>query len=155
MKLSTKGRYAIIALVDIALQGNDVFVQLSDISMRQNLSINYLEQLFMKLKRHGLVVSRRGPLGGYKLATEPSALRVSTILSAVDESINAFDRGAGASGGKTGSIEQSLCNRLWEGLSAQVYVYMHALRLSDVVENDIIPCGAVTSLLTIVDELNP
>ena len=155
MKLSTKGRYAIIALVDIAMQGADVFVQLSDISVRQNLSVNYLEQLFMKLKRHGLVKSRRGPQGGYKLATEPSALRVSKILSAVDESINAFDRGAGASGGKTGTIEQNLCNNLWEGLSAQVYVYLHATRLSDVAKNEIIPCGAITSLFTIEDELNP
>lgn len=155
MKLSTKGRYAIIALVDIALQGNDVFVQLSDISIRQNLSINYLEQLFMKLKRNGLVKSRRGPLGGYKLAAEPSALRVSTILSAVDESINALERGAGESGGTTGSIEQSLCNQLWEGLSAQVYVYLHATRLSDVAENEIIPCSAITSLFTIEDLLNP
>ena len=109
----------------------------------------------MKLKKHGIVKSRRGPQGGYKLATEPSALRVSKILSAVDESINAFDRGAGASGGKTGTIEQNLCNNLWEGLSAQVYVYLHATRLSDVAKNEIIPCGAITSLFTIEDELNP
>jgi Rrf2 family iron-sulfur cluster assembly transcriptional regulator len=152
MKLSTKGRYAMVALTDIALQNPDTLVTLGDISKRQDISLPYLEQLFVKLRRAELVVSVRGPGGGYRLAKHTSEIRVLDVLSAVDETVDAMHKGAGASGGSSGSRAQSMTNRLWEGLSANVYVYLHQTRLSDVVTNALAPCPAVPSLFDIVDE---
>jgi len=152
MKLSTKGRYAMVALVDIALQGEGALVSLGDISKRQDVSLPYLEQLFVKLRRAGLVESVRGPGGGYKLARCPSEVRVVEILAAVDETVDAMHKGAGASGGASGSKAQSMSNRLWQSLSATVYVFLHQARLSDVVEGGLAPCPAVPSLFAVVDE---
>ena len=152
MKLSTKGRYAMVALADIALAGEGALVSLADLSKRQNLSLAYLEQLFARLRRAGLVESVRGPGGGYKLSRPASEIRVVEVLSAVDEAVDAMRPGAGASGGMSGSRAQSLTNRLWEGLSANVYVFLHQTRLSDVVGNGLTPCPAVPSLFEVVDE---
>lgn len=152
MKLSTKGRYAMVALADIALQDQGGLVTLSDISARQDISLPYLEQLFVKLRRADLVTSVRGPGGGYRLARPASEIRVVDILSAVDETIDAMHKGAGASGATSGSRAQSMTNRLWEGLSAHVYVFLHQTRLSDVVGNSLAPCPAVPSLFAVVDE---
>jgi Rrf2 family iron-sulfur cluster assembly transcriptional regulator len=151
MKLSTKGRYAMVALADIALQPEGNLVSLGDIAERQSISLPYLEQLFVKLRRSELVSSVRGPGGGYRLARSPSEIRVVDILSAVDESVDAMHKGAGASGGASGSRAQSLTNRLWEGLSANVYVYLHQTRLSDVISNELAPCPAVPNLFDVVD----
>ena len=152
MKLSTKGRYAMVALADIALQPSDKLVSLSEISHRQDVSLPYLEQLFVKLRRAGLVQSVRGPGGGYRLARPASEIRVVDILGAVDETVDAMHKGAGVSGGASGSRAQSLTNRLWESLSAHVYVFLHQTRLSDVVQNDLAPCPAVPFLFRVVDE---
>ena len=151
MKLSTKGRYAMVALTDLALQPEGSLVPLSELSRRQDISLPYLEQLFVKLRRAGLVESVRGPGGGYRLARAADSVRVSEVLEAVDETVSAMHTGAGASGGVSGSKAQSLNNRLWEGLSAPVYVFLHQARLSDVVANDLTPCPAVPSLLQVVD----
>jgi Rrf2 family iron-sulfur cluster assembly transcriptional regulator len=152
MKLSTKGRYAVVALADLALQSEGALVNLTEISKRQDISLAYLEQLFVKLRRADLVLSVRGPGGGYRLARPASEIRVVDILSAVDETVSAMHKGAGASGAASGSRAQSLTNRLWEGLSAQVYVFLHQARLSDVVGNGLAPCPAVPALFEIVDE---
>ncbi|MGR3635916.1 MAG: Rrf2 family transcriptional regulator [Shimia sp.] len=152
MKLSTKGRYAVVALADIALQPGESLVNLSEISKRQDISLPYLEQLFVKLRRAGLVESVRGPGGGYRLARTPSDIRVVDILTAVDETVSALHTGAGASGGSSGSRAQSMANRLWEGLSAHVYVFLHQTRLSDVISNELAPCPAVPTLFSVVDE---
>ena len=152
MKLSTKGRYAMLALADIALQPADNLVSLGDISRRQDISLPYLEQLFVKLRRAGIVESVRGPGGGYRLAQVVSEIRVVDVLAAVDETVDAMHKGAGVSGGLSGSRAQSLTNRLWEGLSAHVYVFLHQTRLSDVVENDLAPCPAVPNLFAVVDD---
>lgn len=152
MKLSTKGRYAMVALVDLALAPPGVLVSLNEISARQNVSLAYLEQLFVKLRRAGLVESVRGPGGGYRLARPPETIRVSQVLEAVEETVSALYKGAGASGGVSGSRAQSLSNRLWEGLSAHVYVFLHQTRLSDVAGNALKPCPAVPSLFQVVDE---
>lgn len=152
MKLSTKGRYAMVALVDIALQAEDGLVTLGEISRRQDISLPYLEQLFVKLRRADLVASVRGPGGGYKLARPAADIRVVEVLAAVDETVDALKKGAGASGGASGSKAQSVTNRLWEGLSAHVYVYLHQARLSDVIDNELVPCPAVPSLFAVVDE---
>ena len=152
MKLSTKGRYAMVALADLAMQDEDVLLSLTDLAKRQDISLPYLEQLFVKLRRAGLVDSVRGPGGGYKLARPASDIRVSEILTAVDETVSAMHKGAGASGGMSGSKAQSMTNRLWEGLSAHVYVFLHQTRLSDVVKNELTPCPAVPTLFAVVDE---
>ncbi len=152
MKLSTKGRYAVVALADIALQPPEHLVSLSEISKRQDISLPYLEQLFVKLRRAGLVESVRGPGGGYRLAKAQAEIRVADILAAVDETVSALHTGAGASGGSSGSRAQSMANRLWEGLSAHVYVFLHQTRLSDIVQNDLAPCPAVPTLFAVVDE---
>lgn len=152
MKLSTKGRYAMVALTDLALAEQRGLVSLAEISKRQDVSLPYLEQLFVKLRRAGLVESVRGPGGGYRLAKAASDIRVIDVLAAVDETIDAMHKGAGASGALSGSRAQSLTNRLWESLSAHVYVFLHQTRLSDVVKNDLAPCPAVPSLFEVVDE---
>ena len=152
MKLSTKGRYAMVALVDLALilrQAPGMHVSLAEIAKRQNVSLAYLEQLFVKLRRAGLVESVRGPGGGYRLAHPAEEIRVSDVLEAVEETVNALQMGAGASGGKSGSQAQSLTNRLWEGLSAQVYVFLHQTTLADVAANALKPCPAVPSLFRV------
>ena len=152
MKLSTKGRYAMVALADLAIQPEGGLVSLGEISKRQDISLPYLEQLFVKLRKAGLVESVRGPGGGYRLARPTSEIRVVDILAAVDETVSAMHKGAGASGGLSGSKALSLTNRLWEGLSAHVYVFLHQTRLSDVVENELAPCPAVPTLFAVVDD---
>lgn len=152
MKLSTKGRYAMVALVDLAMVQEGNTTSLADISRRQDISLPYLEQLFVRLRRGGLVDSVRGPGGGYRLARRPETIRVSEVLAAVDETVSALHVGGGASGGLSGSQAQSLTNRLWQSLSAQVYVFLHNATLADVASNTLLPCPAVPSLLSVVDE---
>jgi len=163
MKLSTKGRYAMVALADLAIaeatamaisgaQGEEL-MSLSEIARRQDISLPYLEQLFVKLRRAGLVEAVRGPGGGYRLARSPDAIRVSEVLEAVDETVDAMHQGAGASGGSSGTRAQSLTNRLWESLSANVYVFLHQTKLSDIIRNDLKPCPAVPALFRVVDEV--
>ncbi len=152
MKLSTKGRYAMVALADLATVGDDQLTSLAAISKRQDLSLPYLEQLFVKLRRAGLVESVRGPGGGYKLARDPADIRVSEVLEAVDETVSALHTGAGATGGVSGSRAQSMTNRLWEGLSAHVYVFLPQTRLSDVIGNTLQPCPAAPARFQLVDE---
>lgn len=141
-----------VALADIALQPSDALVSLGDISRRQDISLPYLEQLFVKLRRAGLVDSVRGPGGGYRLSRPTSEIRVVEVLSAVDETVDAMHKGAGASGAASGSKAQSMTNRLWQSLSANVYVFLHNARLSDVVDNSLAPCPAVPGLFSVVDE---
>lgn len=152
MKLSTKGRYAMIALVDLAHAPPGELISLADIAKRQDVSLAYLEQLFVRLRRAGLVDSVRGPGGGYRLARSADMIRVSEVLQAVDETVSALHTGAGATGALSGSRAQSMTNRLWEGLSAHVYVFLHQTRLSDVAGNALKPCPAVPSLFQVVDE---
>ena len=152
MKLSTKGRYAMIAMVDLGLilrRMPERHVSLSEIAKRQDVSLAYLEQLFVKLRRAGLVESVRGPGGGYRLARPLDQIRVSEVLEAVEESVSALETGAGASGAVSGSQAQSLANRLWEGLSAHVYVFLHQTTLADVAGNGLKPCPAVPDLFRV------
>ena len=152
MKLSTKGRYAIIALVDLATARGDDLTSLAEISARQDISLPYLEQLFVRLRRAGLVASVRGPGGGYRLARPPETIRIAEILEAVDETVSAMHVGAGASGGVSGSRAQTLSNRLWESLSAHVYVFLHNHSLADVARNQLLPCPALPRIISVVDD---
>ena len=152
MKLSTKGRYAMVALVDLVLNGSERLVTLVEISERQDISLAYLEQLFVKLRRAGIVKSVRGPSGGYALASVPDKVRISEILYAVDEGMNALSRGAGASGATIESKAHQLTDQLWEQLSANVYVFLHQTRLSDILFDQMVPCPAVPAFVEMVDE---
>lgn len=154
MKLSTKGRYAVTALADIALNGRDVPVALTDISARQDISVAYLEQLFVKMRRAGLVESVRGRGGGYLLAAPPEKTRLSDIMAAVDERLNAmgcdgrYEEGKGC--GK--SHEACLTHGLWEELSAHVHVFLAQKTVADIVEGRVQPCQAVPQFIEFVDE---
>ena len=152
MKLSTKGRYAMIALVDLVLNGTSRLVTLVEISERQKISLAYLEQLFVKLRRAGVVESVRGPSGGYKLAKSPDKVRISEILYAVEEGMDALSRGAGAADANTESKAHQLTDKLWEQLSANVYVFLHQTRLSDILFEQMVPCPAVPAFVELVDE---
>lgn len=141
-----------IALVDMAHEGKDRLISLSEISERQGISLAYLEQLFVKLRRAGIVESVRGPGGGYRLAAPTTEIRVSEILCAVDETMDAMSRGAGASGGDMDSSAQLLTDKLWERLSAHVYVFLHQTRLSDITGDELAPCPAVPVFVMLVDD---
>lgn len=141
-----------IALADLALTRSDSLIPLTAISSRQSISLAYLEQLFSKLGKAGLVISSKGRDGGYRLARSADEIRVVDILEAVDEPMDVSVGNVSLSGGSSGSRAQSLTNRLWEGLSAQVYVFLHNIRLSDIVHNRLAPCPAVSSILRVVDE---
>lgn len=154
MKLSTKGRYAVTALADIALNGGTRPVTLAEISERQDISLAYLEQLFVRLRRAGLVESVRGPGGGYLLARPASELRIAEVMVAVDERLNAmgcdgrWEDGQGC--GK--SKEACLTHNLWEQLSAHVHVFLSQTSIADVIGNKMTPCPAVPDFAQLLEE---
>ena len=145
MKLSTKGRYAVTALADIAIQGDARLVSLGEIAQRQDVSLAYLEQLFARLRRAGLVESVRGPGGGYRLAAPPERIRIIDVMDAVDETMSALRCGDGSEQGCGGSRAACLTHDLWERLSSHVHVFLSRTTLADVVGNTLAPCPAVPS----------
>jgi len=141
-----------VAAVAMGWRAVGELVTLSYVSRREDISLLYLAQLFVKVRWSELVASVGGPVGGYRLARSASEIRVVEVLAAVDETVDAMHKGAGASGGQSGSKAQSLTNRVWESLSAHVFVFLHQTRLSDLVENALAPCPAVPSLFSIGDD---
>ena len=154
MKLSTKGRYAVTALADIALNGAARPVTLAEISERQDISLAYLEQLFVRLRRAGIVESVRGPGGGYLLARPAADLRIAEVMAAVDERLNAmgcdgrWESGVGC--GK--SKEACLTHNLWEQLSAHVHVFLSQTTIADVVGDRMTPCPAVSGFAALLED---
>lgn len=132
MKLTTRGRYAVQAMADIAAFGADGAVSLPEIAERQGLSAAYLEQLFAKLRRAGLVDSARGADGGYRLARAAGAISVSAIVDAVDEEIRTTACG-GAATGCRGDGARCLTHDLWEELGRQIERFLGAVTLDDIV----------------------
>ncbi len=132
MKLTTKGRYAVMAMSDLAFRGQERTVSLAEIAERQEISLAYLEQLFGKLRRAGLVASMRGPGGGYRLALRPEEVRIADIIAAVDEPIKATRCEAGSPKGCVGH-GRCLTHDLWEELGHQIHLYLSAVTLADVV----------------------
>jgi Rrf2 family iron-sulfur cluster assembly transcriptional regulator len=130
MKLTTKGRYAVTAMLDLALHSVRNPITLSDISGRQSLSLSYLEQLFARLKRNNLVASTRGPGGGYQLAKAPEDINVAEVILAVDEPIDATGC-QGTEDCQKGSI--CLAHNLWLGLSESIYDYLNKISLAEVI----------------------
>jgi Rrf2 family iron-sulfur cluster assembly transcriptional regulator len=138
VKLSTKGRYAVMAMVDLAAAAADKPVPLADIAERQQISLSYLEQLFAKLRRGGLVKSVRGPGGGYLLAHRPDETRISDIILAVDEPIRATRCAPGQPIGCRGNKSRCLTHDLWEELGNQIYLYLSSVTVADVVDRRVL-----------------
>ena len=130
MKLTTKGRYAVTAMLDLALRFEQGAVTLADIAKRQGISLSYLEQLFAKLRRNGLVESIRGPGGGYNLAKAPMEISVADIIQAINENIDV--RRCGGEGNCQGD-EKCLTHQLWEDLSDRIHGFLEGISLADLV----------------------
>lgn len=142
MRLSTKGRYAVMALTDLAgrqdAEGEGRAVALADIAARQEISLSYLEQLFARLRRRGLVKSHRGPGGGYRLAATAAETRIADIVMAVDEPLratrcNVVGKGCMAKG------ERCLTHDLWEEMGRQIHGYLASVSLADVLAGKLRP----------------
>ncbi len=131
MRLSTKGRYAVTAMIDLALHNEAGPVALTDIAETQKISVSYLEQLFARLRKNGLVTGMRGPGGGYRLARPAGEITVAEIITAVDEPID-MTRCAGKQDCQDG--EKCLTHELWVDLSKQLYDFLHGINLGQVVE---------------------
>ena len=142
MKLSTKGRYAVMAMVDLAKQSHGGPVALGDIADRQDISLSYLEQLFGKLRKGAQVKSVRGPGGGYVLARNPSEIRISDIILAVDEPIKATRCTPGSPEGCQSDRSRCLTHDLWEELGAQIFTFLSLVSLEDVMENRLLGLGS-------------
>ncbi|HEV2548110.1 MAG TPA: Rrf2 family transcriptional regulator [Stellaceae bacterium] len=133
MRLSTKGRYAVMAMVDLAKHSEGSPIALAEIAERQEISLSYLEQLFAKLRVAGLVKSVRGPGGGYLLGHAADETRIADVILAVDEPIRATRCTPGAPIGCRGSKSRCLTHDLWEELGNQIHLYLSSVTLADVV----------------------
>jgi Rrf2 family iron-sulfur cluster assembly transcriptional regulator len=133
MRLTTKGRFAVTAMIDLAMFNQGGPVTLADISERQKISLSYLEQLFGKLRRNGLVSSVRGPGGGYNLAKKPGEVSVADIILAVDEPIDATQ-----CGGKENCRDEQKCltHDLWNDLNNHIFEYLRRVTLAELVEKN-------------------
>lgn len=130
MKLTTKGRYAVTAMLDLALHEDFGPVNLTDISRRQGISLSYLEQLFLRMRKQGLIASARGPGGGYRLQQSVSDISVADVIRAVDEQVDATRCGGHKN---CQADERCLTHDLWEDLSLQITNFLSGISLSDLV----------------------
>ena len=130
MRLTTKGRFAVTAMIDVAMQSTKHPATLAGVSDRQKISLSYLEQLFGKLRRHGLVESVRGPGGGYNLARPAADVSVADVILAVDEPIDATQ-----CGGRENCHDDRRCmtHELWAGLNAHIFAFLRSVTLADLV----------------------
>ncbi|MCZ6718660.1 MAG: Rrf2 family transcriptional regulator [Gammaproteobacteria bacterium] len=131
MRLTTKGRYAVTAMLDLALHDDEGPISLADISFRQGISLSYLEQLFSRLRKHGLVASARGPGGGYRLGRSVDELSVAHIINAVDEPVDAT-----RCGGTQNCQDDQRCltHDLWDDLSQEIYRFLDRTTLGLLVQ---------------------
>lgn len=145
MRLTTKGRFAVTAMMDLALRGGSSPVTLAEISARQQISLSYLEQLFGKLRRHELVSSVRGPGGGYRLAKAMQDISVADIIQAVDEPIDATQ-----CGGKENCQDDHKCltHDLWANLNAHIFTYLRAVSLAELVRDQQAKSGVTVIQMT-------
>jgi Rrf2 family iron-sulfur cluster assembly transcriptional regulator len=147
MRLSTKGRYAVMAMTDLARRQDEAegrAVALAEIAARQQISLSYLEQLFARLRRKGLVVSTRGPGGGYRLALSPAQTRISDIVLAVDEPLRATRCGLSKTGNGKGAPKgcmaggaKCLTHELWEEMGRQIHGYLASVSVADVLAGNL------------------
>ncbi len=131
MRLTTKGRYAVTAMLDLALHYDQGPITLADISQRQGISLSYLEQLFSRLRKHGLVDSARGPGGGYRLSRVAGDITVVEVITAVDEKVDATKC---EGKGNCQNDERCLTHELWIDLSQQIHSFLGGITLGDLVQ---------------------
>ena len=133
MKLTTKGRYAVMAMADLAVNQNNKPVSLTDISLRQNISQSYLEQLFSKLKKEKLVKSVRGATGGYILDKNPSEISLSNIIFAVDEQVKTLNCKRDSKKGCNSKTSKCITHNLWDDLEIHINKFFKKVSLNDVI----------------------
>ncbi|SDG88339.1 Rrf2 family transcriptional regulator [Roseospirillum parvum] len=143
MRLSTKGRYAVMAMADLAHASVNRPVALADIAQRQEISLSYLEQLFGKLRKGGLVRSVRGPGGGYLLSRDAGEMRISDIILAVDEPIQTTRCSPGSPAGCHNNKGRCLTHDLWEELGNQIYLYLSSVTLDDVCKRKVLGTSGI------------
>lgn len=143
MRLSTKGRYAVMALVDLAAKSKERPIALADIATRQEISLSYLEQLFAKLRRGGVVRSVRGPGGGYMLAVPANQLRIADVIIAVDEPIRATRCSPGSPQGCMNNKVRCVTHDLWEELGNQIYLYLSSVTIEDVITGRVLGTSGI------------
>ena len=136
MKLTTKGRYAVMAMADLALFQNGKPVSLNDISLRQNISLSYLEQLFSKLKNGKLVKSVRGPSGGYVLDKNPKDIKLSNIIFAVDEKVKTLNCKKDSKKGCNGKNTKCITHNLWDDLEQHINTFFENKSLNDLLKQN-------------------
>ena len=133
MKLTSKGRYAVMAMADLAKIRNDQPTNLSEISLRQGISISFLEQIFSKLKKNNLVYSSRGPLGGYLLSKSPNEIKLLSIIKAVDEKVKTVGCKKESKKGCTGKSIKCITHSLWDDLEKHINSFFEKNTLEDIV----------------------
>ncbi len=137
MKLTTKGRYAVLALTELALVKDEALVKITEISIRQNISSTYLEQLLLLLKNAGLVIGVRGPNGGYKLAAPAENIMISDIVNVVEGRLEA--RGCvSKSGSCTGVSGRCMTHDLWDELSRHIELFLGQISLKDIIRGNVL-----------------
>ncbi len=134
MKLTTRGRYAVMAMADLAAFADDKPVSLTDISLRQNISLSYLEQLFIKLKEKKLVKGTRGSCGGYTLEKPASEIKIANIISAVDENIKTLQCKKDSKRGCNNKSSKCITHNLWFQLEAHINNFFEKKKLGDLIE---------------------
>tara|TARA_B100001057_G_scaffold359510_1_gene361786 strand:- start:159 stop:584 length:426 start_codon:yes stop_codon:yes gene_type:complete len=136
MKLTTKGRYAVMAMADLALFNDKGPTSLTDISLRQNISLAYLEQIFIKLKQKNLVRSVRGAKGGYVLVSPPEETKISNIISAVDEEIKTLNCKKESKKGCNNKSSKCITHNLWDQLDQHINSFFEKVKLQDLVKKN-------------------
>lgn len=133
MRLSTKSRYAVTSLLDLVMHSSQGPVSLADISVRQGISLSYLEQLFAKMRRNKLVISTRGPGGGYSLGHSPEKVCIADVINAVDEEMQVANKDVIQG---LANYEPCLTEQLWEELSAEIENFLTTISLADMMQNE-------------------
>ena len=134
MKLTTKGRYAVMAMADLATNANGSAISLTEISSRQNISLAYLEQIFIKLKNKKLVKSTRGANGGYRLERPASEIKLSYIISAVDEEVKMLNCKKNSKKGCNNKSTKCITHNLWDALDQHIHGFFEKVKLQDLVK---------------------
>ena len=134
MRLTTKGRYAVMAMADLALFNDKGPISLTDISLRQNISLAYLEQIFIKLKQENLVKSVRGAKGGYILESSPEEIKISNIISAVDEEIKTLNCKKESKKGCNNKSSKCITHNLWDQLDQHINSFFEKVKLQDLIK---------------------
>tara|TARA_B100001123_G_scaffold307169_1_gene343211 strand:- start:228 stop:665 length:438 start_codon:yes stop_codon:yes gene_type:complete len=133
MKLSSKGRYAVMAMADLAKNNVEKPTSISEISLRQGISISFLEQIFLKLKKNDLVKSSRGPSGGYILSRSPEEITLSSIIQAVDESVKTLGCKKESKKGCNGKSIKCITHNLWDDLEIYINNFFEKNTLKDII----------------------